>query len=86
MIKPLGENVLLKVHRMQETALLLVDERDAETEKATVIDVGDECTKLKKDDIVYFKDYDTSKVLEGNESLTIIKEENVLGLHYESHT
>lgn len=81
MIKPLGTRVVLKVHRITETAMMMVDPKDAELEKATVISVGEECTLVKENDIIFFKDYDTSKILEDNESLVIIKEEDILCIY-----
>lgn len=77
MIKPLTVNVLISVHTDGYTAMQQVDEKSALIEKATVIDIGEDVTIVKKGDIIYFKDYETDTIVDGEEKYVLINEDSI---------
>jgi co-chaperonin GroES (HSP10) len=80
MIKPLQKNVLIKVHEIEQSAMLMVDKEDSQIEKATVLDIGDEVSLVKLGDVIYFKQYDIDKILDNNETFVLINEESIKAL------
>lgn len=80
MIKPLGENVLITAFRIDESAMIMVDDSLAEIEKGTVIEIGDDVTLVKKGDIIYFKKYSTEPIEEGKDKYYLIEEKDIKGL------
>jgi len=57
MVKPLRNNILIDLHKIADSAISMVDESEAQIEKATVLDIGDEVTLVKKGDIILYKKY-----------------------------
>lgn len=80
MIKPLTKYCLIDIHKIPENAMLMVDENEAKLEKATVIDVGDEVTEVKKDDIIIFKNYNLDTVDIDGTKYNLIPEEDIKGI------
>ena len=81
MIKPIGANILIEVHTSGYAAYERVNKSDSLIEKATIVAIGEEVQNLKVGDVIYFKDYETDKILEGNETYVIIQEENIKALY-----
>lgn len=77
MIQPLKDYILIKVHKSSYTAILQVDEREAQMEKATVLAIGEDVQGINVDDIIYFKDYDTDVIIDGDDKFVLIKEESI---------
>lgn len=80
MITPLKDNILIEVHKSEYTAMLQVDEREAQIEKATVLAVGKFVQFVKKGDIIYFKDYETDTIIDGDEKFVLINEDAIKGI------
>jgi len=55
----------------------MVDEKEARTEKAKVLEIGDEVTKVNVGDIILFKAYNLDEIEIDNEKFVIIPEEDV---------
>lgn len=85
MIEPIGKNVLATIEeasKISPSGLYLTD-KSAEAlapKVAKILGVGDEVTKVKKDDRVVFKPYATYEVKEDREEFVIIEEVDVLGV------
>lgn len=80
MIIPLKDNLVIEIHKIAETAMLMVDSKEGEMEKATVIACGNDVVDIKVGDVIYFKNYETDTILDGDEKFVIIKEESVKAL------
>lgn len=83
MIKPLKDNIIIKVHKIPETAIIMADDRESEMEKATVVAIGEEVQNVKEGDVIYFKNYETDSIVDGKNKYVIIKEESVKALYHE---
>lgn len=81
MIKPLKKNILIEVMKIDQTAMILVDEKEALMEKATIVSVGEEVENLKSGDIIYFKNYETDEILDNDNKYTLIDEEGVKAIY-----
>lgn len=75
--KPLKDNVRLKIHGSGFTAMENVDTKQDQIEKATVLEVGDECSLVKEGDVVLFKDYNLDTILVDDEVYTIVPESDI---------
>jgi chaperonin GroES len=81
MIKPLFDKVLIEVEKVENvtsSGIILSVETEKKLEKATVKAVGEDVTKLKKGDIIIFKDYNYDTIEIDDEEYSFIKEEDVL--------
>ncbi|MBW5388834.1 co-chaperone GroES [Brachyspira hampsonii] len=83
-IKPLADRVLLKVLEQEEktsSGILLPDTAKEKTQKAEVIEVGDnEDIKVKKGDIVIYDKYAGIQIKEGDTEYLIVKNEEIVAL------
>lgn len=77
LIKPLGTNCLIEIEKMDESALKMVDENEAKTEIATIVEPGEEVTKVKKGDKIVFKSYNLDTILIDNQEITLIPEDDI---------
>lgn len=75
--KPLGNNVRIEIVNSGFTAMQQVDEREARTEKATVLEVGKEVKSVKPKDTILFKAYNIDEIEIDNEKYVIIPEEDI---------
>lgn len=80
MIKPLKKNVLIDIHKSEFTAMQQVDEKEAQLEKATVLEVGDEVETIKKNDIIVFKAYNLDTIELDGKKYNLIPEEDIKGI------
>jgi len=80
---PLFNNVLIEIQK-QETVttsgIILTTAEDKKLEKATVLAVGEDCTKLKQGDTILFKSYSADTIELNRKEITFIKEEDVLAI------
>jgi len=83
MIKPLKDNLIIQIHKIPENAMIMVDEKEGEMEKATVMAIGPEVQEVKVGDVIYFKNYETDTILDGQEKYVIIKEEAIKAIYEE---
>jgi len=77
MIHPTNDNILLEVHKSGFTAIEQVDDRNTFIEKATILAVGEDVTRRKAGEIVFFKDYETDKFTEDGVTYVIIQEQAI---------
>ena len=75
--KPLKDNVRIEIVKSGFTAMEQVDERENKTEKAVVLEIGDDVTLVKVGDTILFKDYNLDEILIDNEKYSIIPEEDI---------
>lgn len=75
--KPTGQNIRIEIKKSNFTALEQVDEKEARTEQAVVLEVGDEVVGIKEGNIVLFKAYNIDEIEIDNEKYVIIPEEDV---------
>ena len=75
--KPLTNNVRIEIHKSAFTAMEQVDKKESETEKATVLEIGDGVSKVNAGDVILFKDYNCDTIKVDEEEFTIIPEEDI---------
>ena len=75
--KPLKDNVRIEIVKSSFTAMEMADERENKTEKAKVLEIGDDVTLVKEGDIVLFKDFNCDTIKVDDEEFTIIPEEDI---------
>lgn len=75
--KPLKNNIRIEIQNSSFTAMESVDEKENRTEKAIVLEIGDEVTEVKVGDTILFKSYDLDEILLDNEKYVIIPEDSV---------
>jgi co-chaperonin GroES (HSP10) len=75
--KPLTNNIRIKIVNSVFTAMEQVDEKEARTEKATVLEVGDEVTLVKPGDQILFKAYNIDEIEVDGEHYVVIPEEDI---------
>lgn len=86
MIKPLGANILIDIHKSAFTAMDQVDERETQLEKATVLEIGDEVEIVKKDDVIVFKSYNLDTIELDGQKYHLLPAEDVKGIIIEDAT
>lgn len=79
-MKPLFNNVLIDIHKIAENAMVMVDEREAQLEKATVLSVGDQVTQVKEGDTIIFKAYNLDTIEIDGQKYNLIPEEDIKGI------
>lgn len=89
MVKPIGNRVILKAqtHKAEnvtKSGIVLQTEStnsgaDSVT-KATILSIGDEVTKVKIGDEVYYETHGGHKVTMDGEEVIILQETNILGV------
>jgi co-chaperonin GroES (HSP10) len=75
--KPTGQNIRIEIINSGFTALEAVDEKENRTEKATVLEIGDEVTLVKKGDTILFKAYNIDELEIDGEKYIIIPEDDL---------
>ena len=74
---PLGTNVRIKIEEIASNAMVMVDEKESRTEKATVLEVGNEVTTVNVGDVILFKAYNLDEIEIDDEKYVIIPEEDI---------
>lgn len=85
MIKPLGNNVLIDIQKIDQSALVMIDEKEAQMELATVLDIGEDVQAVKKGDLIVFKNYNLDTILLDNKEYYLIPCDDIKGIVYEPH-
>lgn len=80
MIKPLGVNILIDIHKSAFSAMEQVDEQEAQLEKATVISIGDEVENVKPFDVIVFKSYNLDTIELDGQKYHLLPAEDVKGI------
>jgi len=75
--KPLGNNIRIEITKSNFSAMEQVDEKEARTEKAIVLEIGDEVTKVNVGDTILFKSYNIDEIDIDSEKYVIIPEEDI---------
>lgn len=75
--KPILTNVRIEIVKSGFTAMDMVDEKENKTEKAVVLEIGDDVTLVKVGDTILFKDYNLDELLIDNEKYSIIPQEDI---------
>jgi len=75
--KPLGNNMRIEIQNSSFTAVSQVDEKEERTEKAIVLEIGDEVYKVNVGDTILFKAYNIDELDIDGEKYIIIPEEDV---------
>lgn len=75
--KPTGQNIRIEIINSGFTSMEMVDEKENRTEKATVLEIGDEVTKVNVGDTILFKAYEVDEILLDDEKFVIITEESI---------
>lgn len=81
MIRPLKKNILIEVMKIDQTAMILVDEKEALMEKATIVSVGEEVENLKAGDVIFFKNYETDSIIDDKDEYVLISEDGVKAIY-----
>lgn len=81
---PLFDKVLIEIESAKDevssSGLILIKKEDEKLEKATVIEVGEDCVKLKKGDIILFKSYSIDTIKLKDKEYSFIKEEEAFAI------
>jgi co-chaperonin GroES (HSP10) len=65
-IKPVKNNILIELHEIPQTAVRMINDKDTNIERATVLDVGDEVAQVVPGNVIVFKNYEMDTIeLEG---------------------
>lgn len=88
MIRPIGKRVILKAQtfkaeQISETGIVLSTEgtnSGADSTKATILSIGDEVTKVKVGDEIFYETHGGHKVTMDGEEVIILQEINILGV------
>lgn len=75
--KPLNTNVRLEIDKSGFTAMEELEGQESKMERATVLEVGEEVTKVKEGDKVLFKDYNLDIIKVEGETFAICPEEDI---------
>jgi len=75
--KPTGTNIRIEIINSGFNSMEMVDEKENRTEKATVLEIGEEVTKVNVGDTILFKAYEVDEILLDNEKFVIITEESI---------
>ena len=75
--KPTGTNIRIEITNSGYTAMEQVDEKENRTEKAKVLEIGDEVTKVNEGDTILFKAYNIDEIEVDSEKYIIIPEEDI---------
>ena len=75
--KPIGQNIRIEIINSGFNSMEMVDEKENRTEKATVLEIGDEVTKVNVGDTILFKAYEVDEILLDDEKYIIITEESI---------
>lgn len=75
--KPLTNNVRIKIEEMSTNAMLMVDDKESRTEKATVLEIGDDVTLVEVGDVILFKAYNVDELDVDGEKYVIIPDEDI---------
>ena len=86
MIKPLFKNVLIDIHKMDESIFLMVDENEAKLEQATVLSIGDEVQSVNIGDVIAFKAYNLDTIDLRGKQYNLIPEDDIKGIIMEDET
>lgn len=76
-VKPTKNLVLIEIHEIAQSAVVAIDENEFKTEKATVLDIGDDVRSVSVGDVVYFKNYETDTIENGDETYILIPEDAI---------
>jgi len=91
MIRPIGKNILVKAEQFKkenvsESGIVFQTESTNtfidSTSKAKILDVGDEVSKVRKGEVIYFETHGGNRVIIQGEEYIILQEINVLGVEY----
>ncbi len=89
MIKPIGNRVIIKAQTFEkesitESGIVLQTESSnsgtEKTTKATILSIGDEVTKVKVGDEIYYETHGGHKITVEGEEIVILQEINILGV------
>jgi len=75
--KPTGQNIRIEIINSGFNSMEMVDEKENRTEKATVLEIGDEVTKVNVGDTILFKAYEVDEILLDEEKFVIIDESSI---------
>lgn len=82
-IKPLFENVLVKIEKAPEktkSGLILSPKEDNKLEEAIVLSVSDQVEQIREGDTVIFKSYNLDTVDIRGETCNFIKESDIIAV------
>lgn len=74
---PLKDNVRIKIVNSGFTAMEQIDEKEARTEEAVVLEIGPDVTEVKPNDKILFKAYNIDEIEFGGEKYIVIPEADI---------
>jgi len=80
---PLFSNVLIEIQKQStvtSSGIHLAVSEDKKLEKAIVLSIGEDCTKLKVGETILFKAYSADTIELDQKEITFIKEEDILAI------
>lgn len=72
--KPLKNNIRIEIVKSNFSAIEQVDEKESRTEKAIVLEIGDEVTEVEVGDTILFKAYNIDEIEIDDQKYIIIPE------------
>lgn len=83
MITPLFDKVLIEIEKEKDvttTGIYIPTNEERKLEKAVVIEIGEDVTKLKPGDNILFKSYSADTITIDEKDHSFVKEEDVLAI------
>ncbi len=75
--KPLGDNVRIEIIKSEFSAMMQVDEKEARTEKAIVLECGKDVKLVKPKDTILFKAYNVDEIEIDNKKYVLIPQNDI---------